>query len=59
MTLGYSMKFCSVCERETNHRMAEQNGKLKKECVICGHATLPQPPLHAAKAPVSAVSAHP
>jgi len=39
MTLGYSMQFCSTCERETNHRIREQNGKLKKECVACSHAT--------------------
>lgn len=39
MTLGYSMQLCSNCERETNHRIREQNGKLKKECVECSHTT--------------------
>ena len=35
MTLGYSMDFCDHCGSETNHRIMEQNGKTRKECVAC------------------------
>lgn len=35
MTLGYSMDFCDNCGGETNHRIVEQNGKTRKECVAC------------------------
>jgi len=35
MTLGYCMEFCGTCSNETNHRIIEQNGRTKKECVTC------------------------
>lgn len=35
MTLGYCMQFCGTCAAETNHRIIEQNGRTKKECVAC------------------------
>jgi hypothetical protein len=39
MTLGFCMQFCSTCERETNHRIRELNGRHTKECAACSHAT--------------------